>query len=474
LSLLARTFHARLSADLSARSLSFPHPINRIGHQGLFFERFDGDYTTLTVDVTNAGMYYNRNRFYSPTLGRFIQRDPNETALPIMTALAMNGESWSIATGGLDAQALYGDGMNLYGYLSSNPVNRSDPSGLFSLPEISMGGAINAGLFALNVGGPIMDGYNYFKMFRDGAAMHQIMMAMAFDAAMNWTGGKAFDVAFDLLKASANAFRSGAKAIALRVLSRMCFAEGTLIAMADGTTQPIELVEVGDLVSCDFDPEANNGYEVSRVARLYRNSTSEVLELCVESDDGAFTVTTTPEHPFYVDALNSYVPAGKIEVGTQLTRNCENSVTFRSAFSRSQATIVYNLEVLGAHNFVVALPNNGPRLLVHNRCVGHHTIPKQILEMLDPAVRNKMKGLRGPRKIIWQIDEEVHKSLHGAVGDGFRNSGSSMGNGGGAWNARWRAEIHASGRPPEKLTLEELLEMRDRIAREFGLAPPTQ
>ena len=93
-----------------------PHAVNRIGHQGLFFERFDGAYSDLTVDVTNAGLYYNRNRFYSPTLGRFIQRDPNESALPIMAAMAMNGESWSIVTGGLDAQALYGDGMNLYAY----------------------------------------------------------------------------------------------------------------------------------------------------------------------------------------------------------------------------------------------------------------------------------------------------------------------------------------------------------------------
>jgi hypothetical protein len=115
------------------------------------------------------------------------------------------------------------------------------------------------------------------------------------------------------------------------------------------------------------------------------------------------------------------------------------------------------------------LPNDGPRLLVHNRCVGHHTIPVQILEVINPVVRNKMKGLRGPRKIIWQIDEEAHKSLHGAVGDGYRNSGSLLGNGGGAWNARWRAEIHASGKEPYDLSLDELLGIRDRIVHDFGI-----
>ena len=82
-------------------------PTSRVGHQGLFFERFYVEPGATVVDPAltpnAAGLYYNRNRWYSPELGRFVQRDPNETATPILTALASNGESLSVLFGALPA-----------------------------------------------------------------------------------------------------------------------------------------------------------------------------------------------------------------------------------------------------------------------------------------------------------------------------------------------------------------------------------
>lgn len=106
------------------------HAVNRVGHQGLFFERYDGAFDQPTIAPNIAGLYYNRNRYYSPSLGRFITRDPNETGIPILTALAMNGEIAAILLRGVSGETLYGDGMSLYQYLRSNPANGRDPLGL--------------------------------------------------------------------------------------------------------------------------------------------------------------------------------------------------------------------------------------------------------------------------------------------------------------------------------------------------------
>jgi RHS repeat-associated protein len=62
--------------------------------------------------LPEIGMNYYKARIYSPTLGRFMQTDPIG----------------------------YGDGMNMYNYVSSDPVNNTDPSGLLQVIERCTGG----------------------------------------------------------------------------------------------------------------------------------------------------------------------------------------------------------------------------------------------------------------------------------------------------------------------------------------------
>ena len=50
------------------------HAVNRVGFQGLFFERYDGNYTDPTIAPGVSGLYYARNRFYRADFGRWMQR----------------------------------------------------------------------------------------------------------------------------------------------------------------------------------------------------------------------------------------------------------------------------------------------------------------------------------------------------------------------------------------------------------------
>ncbi|MBX3110310.1 MAG: hypothetical protein KF743_14105 [Fimbriimonadaceae bacterium] len=72
-----------------------------------------------------------RNRAYMPQLGRFLQPDPNATALTLIEATSFHGRGMGALVAAFDVQDLYGDGMNLYEYLGSSPWGRRDPLGLF-------------------------------------------------------------------------------------------------------------------------------------------------------------------------------------------------------------------------------------------------------------------------------------------------------------------------------------------------------
>ncbi|MBX3110312.1 MAG: HNH endonuclease [Fimbriimonadaceae bacterium] len=72
-----------------------------------------------------------RNRAYMPQLGRFLQPDPNATALTLIEATSFHGRGMGALVAAFDVQGLYGDGMNLYEYLGSSPWNSSDPLGLY-------------------------------------------------------------------------------------------------------------------------------------------------------------------------------------------------------------------------------------------------------------------------------------------------------------------------------------------------------
>lgn len=152
--------------------LSPDAPVVPVGHQGLFFDRFDGVQTDRAIAPTARGVYQNRNRVYRPREGRFNQRDVNQTAAPILMAMASQAASIDALLGGFDLRSHYGDGANLWTFTGSNPVNRTDPLGLMSFGDLLAGG----GYYTT---------YAYVAVTNSAAAMRIVGGALAMANAYN-------------------------------------------------------------------------------------------------------------------------------------------------------------------------------------------------------------------------------------------------------------------------------------------------
>jgi Restriction endonuclease fold toxin 9 len=126
---------------LSADSLH-SHPHLHAGHKGPFLDRLDEgviDWVTgletprLAVD--GRSLYYNRNRSYSPSLGRFMQADPNANGQTLMDQMLRHGQRVmaSVDEFGLEDRCV--DGLSMYQYVRSSPSTSSDPLGLYSAED---------------------------------------------------------------------------------------------------------------------------------------------------------------------------------------------------------------------------------------------------------------------------------------------------------------------------------------------------
>jgi hypothetical protein len=106
------------------------HPDNSVGFQGMFFDRIGEPGSVAAFEVGAIGFYLTANRAYDPELGRWLQRDPNATAQPILAYAASMGQTLSLGADAFDLDSLFADGMNLYVFVGNNPINFRDPSGL--------------------------------------------------------------------------------------------------------------------------------------------------------------------------------------------------------------------------------------------------------------------------------------------------------------------------------------------------------
>lgn len=174
-----------------------------------------------------------------PTLGRFLQRDPNASGQVVLNnANWFHGRAPVVGVPHLDLRTMYGDGMNLYEYLGSNPMTRHDPLGLSWDPfemvdEIGFEHQLS-GVIALAK----IDAY-----FRDKEVLRKIRGYEhgMYEFMMDFTWDRDVGILFSMIGGP--------------FFSKICFVEGTAVATPTGP-EPIECLALGREITSRPDPHA--------------------------------------------------------------------------------------------------------------------------------------------------------------------------------------------------------------------------
>ncbi|WP_241479697.1 RHS repeat-associated core domain-containing protein [Nocardiopsis lucentensis] len=158
--------------------------------------------------------------------------------------------------------------------------------------------------------------------------------------------------------------------------NRNSFAPGTGVLMADGSTKPIEDVDVGDQVVAT-DPETGEQTARTVLATIVGSGAKTLVEITVDptterlAPEGENTdpdedrrgvpgptvvgdgVIATDEHPFWVPDLESWVDAIDLAPGMWLQTSAGTWVQVSAVGVWTQAATVHNLTVQGVHTFHV-------------------------------------------------------------------------------------------------------------------------
>jgi hypothetical protein len=118
-----------------------PHPVVVFGHKSLVVDRLDTPSVSWDTELGTISdtqrlipgaklIAYARNRTYSPSLGRWLQQDPNASGLDVLLEIVCQGSQQQHSGGNVSIGSRLEDGVNVFAYARSGPVTRSDPTGL--------------------------------------------------------------------------------------------------------------------------------------------------------------------------------------------------------------------------------------------------------------------------------------------------------------------------------------------------------
>lgn len=394
---------------------SLPGIRNKVGHQGLFFERFDGVNTDPALVPTDAtavmtqapagrrkGLYYNRWRWYDAQAGRFVSEDMNGAGMAGSESLAYFGNASDVTVESYAAMTQLGDGLSLFAYLASSPLMGTDAAGLEGWWDEDIDNEIadRAGQ-AMYVVGTLNEGARMISLglnttldiaagFLPGSGLYDAFKSVQVVASGQggfWDAVNIAMAAIPIVKGAMTGIRSLSKAAGWGRRACNSFVAGTLITTPFGPV-PIEHLRPGDWVVSRYEVDQGGALVVRRVSETIVGQAEQILWITLA--DGV-SIGLTQQHEVWV-AGRGGIPACELVVGDALLRADGAGAQVVDLVLDESSTPVFNLEVDGTATYFA----EGE--WVHNdsctitRAAGywvhaHHLIPKFLQGWMGGRVR---------------------------------------------------------------------------------------
>ncbi|QEU81733.1 RHS repeat-associated core domain-containing protein [Streptomyces subrutilus] len=148
---------------------------------------------------------------------------------------------------------------------------------------------------------------------------------------------------------------------------RNSFTPGTEVVMADGSTKPIEDVEIGEEVLAT-DPATGTTVAEPVAARIVGDGEKNLVRITVDTDgdkgSASEVITATDGHPFWLPERRAWVNAGELLAGQWLQTSSGAWVQVEAVRAWTQTQRVHNLTVTDTHTYYVRA--GASSVLVHN------------------------------------------------------------------------------------------------------------
>ncbi|BDZ53043.1 polymorphic toxin-type HINT domain-containing protein [Agromyces marinus] len=323
-----------------------------------------------------------KGKSFTSTANGTVQASPPKTVKPAVT------DWWSGAMRWVDENQ-----AEIAGFVAGTIVGIGVTAGCLAATGGvgSVGCVVAGGAAGGAVGGAITNLWKTqvtrTQQFSWGALGADTLMGGVFGAVGGFAGA-GVGVAASRLAASAAspAARAAAKAVSCVVNS---FVPGTAVLMADGTTQPIEDVQLGDEVLAT-DPETRETGPRAVTALITGEGEKDLTTITIADHDGHETgsLVATDGHPFWVPAAGAWVDASDLLSGDWMQTAAGTLVQVTAVQHDHREQTVHNLTVADTHTYYVAI--GADAVLVHN-CGEAVLVPSKSFE----AARNTALDLLG-------------------------------------------------------------------------------